>query len=168
MLSPDGSKYLLSGSKPRNGVNTLARVMLITAPWMFVRPRGSGTVPVGSCNVHVAHKPDCSIVSMVFTLRGLMLINGRNRWFDLLPTYATSTTVFLNGSNCTVKFQFCENGIFPLADVGVTASPGTPRLLRKTKPLESVPKIESSVPVAPCNGGLPDKRICCVGSSVPP
>src|SRR2546422_10489188 len=102
------------------------------------------------------------------TLRGLTLMNGRNRWFDLLPTYATSTTVFLSGSNCTVKFQFWEYGIFPLAEVGVTANPGIPKLLRKTKPLESVPKIESSVPVVPCNGGLPVKRIGCVGSSVPP
>src|SRR5437016_12658703 len=134
--------------------------MVITAPWRFVRPSGSAILPVVSM-------PCDSNVSTRLTLRGLILINGKKRWFDLLPTYATSTTVFLNGSNCTVKFQFCEYGIFRLADVGVTAKPGTPRLLRKTKPLESVPRIESRVPEAPCNGGLPVKRIGCVGSSVP-
>src|SRR5437763_10474956 len=95
-------------------------------------------------------------------------MKGRNRWFDLLPTYATSTTVFLKGSNCTVKFQFCEYGSFPFLDVGATAKQGMPKLLRKTKPLESVPKIESSVPVVPCNGVLPVKRIGCVESRVPP
>src|SRR2546428_6570678 len=94
-------------------------------------------------------------------------MNGRNRCVDLFPTYATSTTVFLNGSNCTLRFQFCEYGTLPLG-LALTANPGTARLFRKTNPFVSVPSIESSVPVVPCSGGLPDKRIGCVGSPVPP
>src|SRR5437867_6251208 len=134
-MDSDGSKNMLRRSKLRNSVNTVARVTEMIATCRFVRARGSAILPVVSI-------PCDSNVSTKLTLRGLTLINGRNRWFDLLPTYATSTTVFLIGANCTVKFQFCEYGIFPLADVGVTAKPGMPRLLRKTKPLESVPKIE--------------------------
>ena len=52
--------------------------------------------------------------------------------------------------------------------MGETANAAMPRLLRNTRPFESVPKIESSVPVAPSNGWLPDSRIGCVGSGAPP
>src|SRR6185369_4606420 len=148
--------------------NTLARVMLITDPCRFVRPSGSAMVPVASCNVQVAHKPDDSICSMRLTLRGLMLMKGRNRCDDLLPTYATSTTVSRNNSNCTDRFQFCEYGTLPLGFAPPAAKPGIARLFRKTNPLASVPRIESSVPEVPCNGGLPDRRIGCVGSAVAP
>src|SRR6185369_15935066 len=143
--------------------------MLITDPCRFVRPSGSGISGLAaSCNVHVAHKPDDSICSIRFTLRGLMLMNGRNRWFDLLPTYATSTTVSRNNSNCTDKFQFCVYGTLPLGFAPPAAKPGMARLFWKTNPFASVPRIESSVPEVPCNGGLPESRIGCVGSAVEP
>ena len=56
----------------------------------------------------------------------------------------------------------------PLGVAPPAAKPGIARLFWKTNPLASVPRIESSVPEVPCNGGLPDSRIGCVGSAVAP
>src|SRR5882672_9101979 len=76
-------------------------------------------------------------------------------------------TVFLNGSNCTAKFQFIEYGTFPESFDASSAKAAMPRLFRKTNPFGSVPRIESRVPVVPCNGGLPDKRMGTVAFAVP-
>ena len=76
--------------------------------------------------------------------------------------------MFLNGSNCNDKFQLCEVATFPLGLAPPAAKALMPRLLRKTKPFESVPKIESSVPVVPCRTGLRERLIGCVASEVPP
>src|SRR5262249_49351665 len=113
------------------------------------RPSGSAMVPVASCKVQVAHRPDDSICSMVSTLRGLMLMNGRNKCVDLLPTYATSTTVFEKSSNSNDRFQFCEYGTLPLGFAPATGNRGMARFFRKTNPLESVPSSESNVPLVP-------------------
>src|SRR5215210_8848643 len=76
--------------------------------------------------------------------------------------------VFLNGSNCTARFQFCEYGTFELPPANpVSAMAGMPMLLRKTNPSGVVPSNWSSVLVVDCKGGLVDKRTGWPTSAVP-